>query len=72
MGGFMVAIAMEKWNLHRRIALSIIRLTGTNANGIFAGIYARHRFSEHVDQQYGHGSDDATHSGFGDRIADQK
>ena len=37
MGGFMVAIAMEKWNLHRRIALSIILLTGTNANGILLG-----------------------------------
>ncbi|PSR12056.1 MAG: anion transporter [Bacteroidetes bacterium] len=37
MGGFMLALAMEKWNLHRRIALTIVRLTGTNANGIILG-----------------------------------
>ena len=28
MGGFLLAIAMEKWNLHRRIALSTISLVG--------------------------------------------
>jgi sodium-dependent dicarboxylate transporter 2/3/5 len=37
MGGFMLALAMEKWNLHRRIALNIVRITGTNANGIILG-----------------------------------
>ena len=37
MGGFMLAIAMEKWHLHRRIALNIVRITGTNANGIILG-----------------------------------
>ena len=37
MGGFMLALAMEKWRLHRRIALSIVRVTGTNANGIILG-----------------------------------
>ena len=36
-GGFMIALAMEKWQLHRRIALGIVRLTGTNANGIILG-----------------------------------
>ena len=29
MGGFIIALAMEKRNLHRRIALNLIRLTGT-------------------------------------------
>ncbi len=24
MGGFMIALAMEKWNLHRRIALQLL------------------------------------------------
>ncbi|MCU0447177.1 MAG: DASS family sodium-coupled anion symporter [Microscillaceae bacterium] len=37
MGGFIIALAMEKWNLHLRIALNIVRLTGTNANGIILG-----------------------------------
>jgi sodium-dependent dicarboxylate transporter 2/3/5 len=37
MGGFMIALAMEKWNLHKRIALNMIRLTGTDARGIVLG-----------------------------------
>ncbi len=37
MGGFIIALAMEKRNLHRRIALNLIRLTGTHANGIILG-----------------------------------
>lgn len=37
MGGFMIALAMEKWNLHRRIALTIVSWTGTNADGILFG-----------------------------------
>ncbi|HMO38512.1 MAG TPA: DASS family sodium-coupled anion symporter [Saprospiraceae bacterium] len=39
MGGFMIALAMEKWNLHRRIALNIVKATGTNANGIIFGFF---------------------------------
>lgn len=30
MGGFLLATGIEKWNLHRRIALNIINLLGTN------------------------------------------
>lgn len=37
MGGFMIALTMEKWNLHRRIALSIISVVGTNSNLIILG-----------------------------------
>lgn len=37
MGGFMLALAMEKWNLHRRIALTIIYYVGTNTNLIILG-----------------------------------
>ncbi|MDT8861833.1 SLC13 family permease [Alkalihalobacillus sp. MEB130] len=36
-GSFMIALTMEKWNLHRRIALSIISLIGTNPNMIILG-----------------------------------
>tara|TARA_Y100000815_G_scaffold274884_1_gene310487 strand:- start:5222 stop:6700 length:1479 start_codon:yes stop_codon:yes gene_type:complete len=37
MGGFMLAIAIEKWNLHKRMALHIIKLIGTNVNNIILG-----------------------------------
>ncbi|MFS0690273.1 DASS family sodium-coupled anion symporter [Sporosarcina sp. 179-K 8C2 HS] len=37
MGGFMIALAMEKWNLHRRIALTIISAIGTNMDRIILG-----------------------------------
>lgn len=40
LGGFLLALAMEKCNLHRRIALTIVRMTGTNANGIILGFMA--------------------------------
>ncbi len=36
-GGFMIALAMEKWNLHKRIALGIIKLTGTGTNKVLLG-----------------------------------
>jgi len=36
-GGFVLAIAIEKWNLHKRIALNIIRLVGTNKSNIILG-----------------------------------
>lgn len=37
MGGFMIALAMEKWNLHKRIALTIISAIGTNTDRIILG-----------------------------------
>ena len=36
-GGFVMALALEKVNLHKRIALNIIRLTGTTANKVVLG-----------------------------------
>jgi len=36
-GGFVIALALEKVQLHRRIALSILKLTGTHADGIILG-----------------------------------
>ncbi|RWR06323.1 SLC13 family permease [Siminovitchia fortis] len=37
LGGFFIAIAMEKWNLHKRIALTIISLIGTKVQRIVLG-----------------------------------
>ena len=37
MGGFMLGLAIEKWSLHRRIALGIVKITGTSGNRIVLG-----------------------------------
>jgi solute carrier family 13 (sodium-dependent dicarboxylate transporter), member 2/3/5 len=37
MGGFMIGLAIEKWNLHKRIALQIVKKTGTGGNRIILG-----------------------------------
>ena len=37
LGGFLIALAMEKWNLHKRIALNIIKAIGTNQKKIVLG-----------------------------------
>ncbi|MGQ0740094.1 MAG: SLC13 family permease [Bacteroidota bacterium] len=37
MGGFMLGLAIEKWNLHRRIALGIVKITGTSGDRIVLG-----------------------------------
>ena len=37
MGGFLIGIAIEKWNLHKRIALSLIKFTGVDGNKIILG-----------------------------------
>ena len=36
-GGFVMALALEKVNLHKRIALNIIKLTGTTPNKVVLG-----------------------------------
>lgn len=37
MGGFILAIAIEKWQLHKRIALNIIKVLGTGISRIILG-----------------------------------
>ncbi|VAW16338.1 Sodium-dependent anion transporter family [hydrothermal vent metagenome] len=37
MGGFIIAIAIEKWNLHKRIALNIIDIIGSDVRKIILG-----------------------------------
>lgn len=37
MGGFMLALAMERWNLHQRIALAIISLIGAGPRSLVLG-----------------------------------
>ena len=36
-GGFIIALAIEKWNLHKRVALNIIKFTGTKKSRIILG-----------------------------------
>ncbi|QRV02998.1 DASS family sodium-coupled anion symporter [Arcanobacterium phocisimile] len=38
MGGFILALAMQRWNLHRRVALVTILLLGTTPKRIIGGI----------------------------------
>jgi sodium-dependent dicarboxylate transporter 2/3/5 len=44
MGGFMIALAMQRWSLHRRIALNIIRAIGTQPGSIIAGFMVSSAF----------------------------
>jgi sodium-dependent dicarboxylate transporter 2/3/5 len=37
LGGFLIAVTMEKWNLHHRIALHTIHLVGVTPNRIVLG-----------------------------------
>jgi sodium-dependent dicarboxylate transporter 2/3/5 len=36
-GGFVIALGMQRWNLHRRIALNLVALTGGSPAGVIGG-----------------------------------
>ncbi len=44
MGGFIIAIAMQRWDLHRRIALNIIAFIGSKPRNIIAGFMVSSAF----------------------------
>jgi solute carrier family 13 (sodium-dependent dicarboxylate transporter), member 2/3/5 len=44
MGGFIIALGMQRWGLHRRIALTIIRAVGTDPSGLVAGFMVSSAF----------------------------
>ncbi len=58
---------MEKWNLHRRIALYILRLVGSRPDRLVLGFMLATSLSLHVDQQHRHHHADAAYRHGGDR-----
>lgn len=44
MGGFVIALAMERWELHRRIALNIVGYVGTRPSSILIGFIVASAF----------------------------
>lgn len=44
LGGFLLAAAMERWGLHRRLALAILAAVGTGPRSVLAGLMAATAF----------------------------
>ena len=40
MGGFIIALSMQRWNLHRRIAMNIVRIVGFSPARLIFGFMA--------------------------------
>ncbi|HAT1251210.1 TPA: DASS family sodium-coupled anion symporter [Corynebacterium striatum] len=37
MGGFLIALALQRWNLHRRMALAVVKVVGTSPKRLILG-----------------------------------
>ena len=37
MGGFLIALALQRWNLHRRLALYVVKIIGTSPKRLILG-----------------------------------
>ena len=61
-GGFIVAIAMQKWDLHKRIALKILMYTGVSPARILLGFMVANSLFVNVDIKYCYYNDDGTYS----------
>ena len=61
LGGFIIAIAVEKWNLHKRIALHILSVIGGQPHRLSIGLYGGHWVSLYVVIKYSDGYDDDAH-----------
>ncbi len=48
-GGFILAIAIEKWDLHKRIALTVINIIGTSVSRIILGFMLATAFLKSVN-----------------------
>ena len=57
-GGFIIAIAMERWNLHRRVALATISFFGTQPDRLVLGFMCATALPVDVDLQHRHDHDD--------------
>ena len=59
MGGFILALAMQRWNLHKRIALAIIGMIRAARPPAGPRLHGRHRLRLHVGLEHGDRRDDA-------------
>ena len=68
MGGFILALGIQRWGLHRRIALHVVSVIGTNPARMVLGFMLATAFSFDVDLQYRHCPHDVTDRFGSDRV----
>lgn len=67
LGGFLIALAIEKWDLHKKIAFMIIQRTGSSG-GSFTWFYSFYCVFEYVVKQYWNNYYDVAHGYDGPQI----